>query len=197
MKLKNKEDKPKDMVYLSERPNRIIKLYPSSFDDKSLNVLEKHAINDKKIDYKRLSYMVLFYDEDNVTSHEINCLEKYGTLYDLLENLVTSKMNIDHANADQIGFIINLMQGYNKNDLFDHETFDHFCKYNVLNKAKKSLQLQKNARRVIKCFFPKSFEKNIDKDQKKTLLNAMSLWNDINMIINLFDNKNIEVSDYP
>ena len=66
--------------------------------------------------------MVLFSGEDNVASHEINCLEKYGTLYDLLENLVTSKMNIDHANADQINFIINLIQGYNKNDLFDHET---------------------------------------------------------------------------
>ena len=48
MKVKNKDDKLKDMVYLSERPNRIIKLYPSSFDDKSLNVLEKYAINDKK-----------------------------------------------------------------------------------------------------------------------------------------------------
>ena len=99
--------------------------------------------------------MVLFYDEDNVTSHEINCLEKYGTLYDLLENLVTSKMNIDHANADQINFIINLMQGYNKNDLFDHETFDHFCKYNVLNKAKKIFTIAKKCKKSDKVFLSK------------------------------------------
>ena len=32
-------------------------------------------------------------------------------LYDLLENLVAGNMNIDSANADQISFIINLMQG--------------------------------------------------------------------------------------
>lgn len=30
-------------------------------------------------------------------------------IYDLLENLVTSKINMDDANADQISFIINLI----------------------------------------------------------------------------------------
>ena len=34
---------------------------------------------------------LLFYDEDNVRSHEINFMEKYGGLYNLLEDLVTSK----------------------------------------------------------------------------------------------------------
>ena len=68
----------------------------------------------KKNYYESLSYKILFYDEDNVRSHETNFLKTYGTLYDLLEHLVTSKMNIDNANADQISFIINLMRGYNK-----------------------------------------------------------------------------------
>ena len=40
LKVKNKDDKTEVIVYLSERLNRLIKLYPSSFDDKSLNVLE-------------------------------------------------------------------------------------------------------------------------------------------------------------
>ena len=86
-----------------------------------------------------MSYQILFCDEDNVRPHEINFLEKYGMLYDFLQNLVTSKINIDDANADQISFVINLIWGYNKNDLFDNETCNKksiFWEYKVLNKAK-------------------------------------------------------------
>ena len=102
MKIKKKDDKIKGIVYLSKKLNRLIKLYPSSFDDRSLKIL--------------------FYDEDNLRSHANNFLKKYGMLYSLLGDLVTSKTNIDNANAAQISFIINLMQGYNKNDVFDKET---------------------------------------------------------------------------
>ena len=45
--------------------------------------------------------------------HEIIFLKKYGTLYSLLEDLVTRKMTVNNANADQISFRINLMHGYN------------------------------------------------------------------------------------
>ena len=38
-------------------------------------------------------------------------------VYDLLENLVTSKINTDDANADQINFVINLFRGFKGNDL--------------------------------------------------------------------------------
>ena len=37
----------------------------------------------------------------------------------MLENLVTNKTNINNANADQISLIINLMEEYDKNDLFN------------------------------------------------------------------------------
>ena len=57
-------------MYLSERLNRLIKLYPGCFDDKSLNVLNKLVINETKIGYKSLSYKILFYDEDSVRSHD-------------------------------------------------------------------------------------------------------------------------------
>ena len=76
----------------------------------------------RKLITKVWSYKTLFYGENNVTSHEIYFFEKYVMLYNLLENLVTSKINIDNANAEQISFIINVMQEYNKNDLFDNET---------------------------------------------------------------------------
>ena len=35
--------------------------------------------------------------------------KKYGTLHSLLKDLVTRKMTINSANADQISFIIDLM----------------------------------------------------------------------------------------
>ena len=60
----------------------------------------------------------------------------------MLENLVTSKITIYKANADQISFIINLMWGYNKTGLFDNETCKKksiFWEYKVLNKAKEIL----------------------------------------------------------
>ena len=76
----------------------------------------------RKLITKVWSYKTLFYGENNVTSHESYFFEKYVMLYNLLENLVTSKINIDNANAEQISFIINVMQEYNKNDLLDNET---------------------------------------------------------------------------
>ena len=35
------------------------------------------------------------------------------------ENLVTKKMTVNNANADQICFIVNLMSGYNESKLTD------------------------------------------------------------------------------
>lgn len=39
----------------------------------------------------------------------------------VLDNLFTSKITIDNVNADQITFIIDLMHGYDKNDLFSEK----------------------------------------------------------------------------
>ena len=58
----------------------------------------------------------------------------------MLEDLVTSKINIDNANIDQISFIINLMRGYSKNDLLDKET-----RKRKIN----SLQLQKKIKEEV------------------------------------------------
>ena len=68
-------------------------------------------------------------------------MKKYGTLYDLLDDLITRRITVDSANADQIAFIIGLKQGYNKNYLF-HEKIkisvkkSKSCKKEALNKAK-------------------------------------------------------------
>ena len=53
--------------------------------------------------------------------HEIRFLKKYGTLYSLLEDLVTRRMTVVSANADQISLIIGLMHGCNEWS-FDNKT---------------------------------------------------------------------------
>ena len=64
-------------------------------------------------------------------------LFKYGTLYSLLENLVTKKITISSAYADQICFITDLMRGYYKSKLIDIEVIKNELFYNtVLTKAK-------------------------------------------------------------
>ena len=67
--------------------------------------------------------------------HEINCLKKYGTLYDMLNNLVTNKISINNANIDQIHLISTLMQGYDKNDLFAEGIESKSWKNEFLEKA--------------------------------------------------------------
>ena len=82
----------------------------------------KLAIDENKINYKCLSLKTHFTEEDITRFHEINFLKKYGMLYNLLDNLLTSKIATNNANPDQISFITNLMHGYDKDNLFDEGT---------------------------------------------------------------------------
>ena len=59
-------------------------------------------------------------------------------LMNFLENLVTKKTSVNSANADQISFIINLMNGYNERELIDIKAIkDEFLYNTVLTKAQK------------------------------------------------------------
>ena len=81
---------------------------------KSKALLNALAKNENKINYKNLSYRILLSDDK---FHEFSFFEKYGTLYDLLENLVTKKTTINSSNANQTSFIIELMHGYDEGKL--------------------------------------------------------------------------------
>ena len=82
-----------------------------------------------------MSYRILLSDGK---FHDFNFFKKYGTLYDLLENLVTNKATLNSANADRISFIIDLMNGYNERKLIDIKAIkDEFFYNNILTKAKK------------------------------------------------------------
>ena len=67
--------------------------------------LQNNHLNVKKKDDKTKGIVYLNETLDRLTKFQ----EKHGKLYDFLENLVTSKITIYKANADQISFIINLM----------------------------------------------------------------------------------------
>ena len=66
-----------------------------------------------------MSYKSYFSEKDNAVFQKRSFLKRYGTLYGLLEDLTTRKVNIDNANVDLLNIIINSLHGYNKNDLFD------------------------------------------------------------------------------
>ena len=79
--------------------------------------------------------------------------KNYGTLYVLLKNLLINKVNINNVNIDQIHLISNLMQGHNKNYLFDE-------KIKALNKARTIFYNRKqNKKKVIKNFIPEKLLK--------------------------------------
>ena len=140
-----------------------------------------------------MSYRILLYDGE---FHEFNFFKKYGTLYSLLENLVTKKITINSANGDQIYFIIDLMHGCNKSKLVDTEAIKNDFFYDtVLTKARKVfLDTKKNTRRGIKSFFLPKFKEYLPKVQQSVSLNAVNLYNDRNKIIKLIENKVISPS---
>ena len=154
----------------------------------------KLAKDENKIIYKNLSCKIHFTEEDGTRLHEINFLKNFGMLYNLLDNLLASKITTNNVNADQISFIINLMNGYDKDDLFDEGKEMNVNKgksweKKPLTKANKNFKT--NPRKKAKSFFPKNFKEDILEDQNNILINEMKLYTDRNKIIKLFEDKNI------
>ena len=102
------------IVYLRDEIDELFEIYPNSFDKKSKSLLSTLAKNESSINYKNLSYKILIL---NGVFDEFNFFKKYGTLYSLLKDLVTRKMTINSANANQISFIIDLKHGYDEGKL--------------------------------------------------------------------------------
>ena len=125
------------IVYLEDKIDELLEMYPNSFDKKGKALLNTLAKNESKINYKNLSCRILLSDGK---SHEFNFLKKYDTLYDLLENLVTKKTTINSANANQISFMIDVMHEYDEGKFINTKTTKNEFFYNtVLKKAKKSV----------------------------------------------------------
>ena len=103
----------------------------------------------------------------------------------MLENLVTKKTTVKNANADQISFIINLMNGYNESKLINIKAVkNELFRYTVLTKVKKAfLDIKKYSEKGIRSFLPDKFREYISNKEKGVLLNAMNLHNGRNKII--------------
>ena len=90
---KQKENKPeiteKDKtVYLKNKIDELFEMYPKFFDKISNVLLKTIAKNESSINYRNLSYKILVVKGE---LREFNFFKKYGTLYSLLKNLVTTK----------------------------------------------------------------------------------------------------------
>ena len=70
-------------------------LYPNSFSRKGVILVKDIGNYENKINCKDLSENMLFTEEVIIRSHEIIFLKKDGTLYDLLKDLLTNKINRD------------------------------------------------------------------------------------------------------
>ena len=99
----------------------MFKIYPKYFNNRSKTFLKRLANNEGIISYEFLSYKICFSEENSNRFHVIDFLKKYGTLYDLLDNLLTSKITVNNENADEMTFITDPMDGYDKTDLFDEK----------------------------------------------------------------------------
>ena len=154
--------------------------------------MKRFAKNKNKINYKDLCYKLLFPDSK---FQIINFLKKYDTLSIFLEGLVTKKMTVSSANADQISFIINLMYGYSDEKLYGIEEAksNFFCSTALIKSKNVFLNTKKNPRKEIKSFPAKNFNKLFLKEQINVLLDAMQLYNYRNKIIALFENKKIRL----
>ena len=140
-------------------------MYPKSFTSQAKKWLKILGENEDKISYKNLSYKILFPDSK---FHITNFFKKYGTLFKLLEGLVTRKMTVNNANVDQISFIINLIHGYDAGKLYNiKELKSEFLNTTILTKANDVfLNTKKNPKKEIKSFFPKNFNNSFQKSKQ-------------------------------
>ena len=148
MKNKKKIIEKDKIAYLKDKIDELFEMYPNSFTSQWKKLLKILANNENKIDYKNLSYKILFPDS---TFHTDNFSKKYGPLSSLLEGLVTGEMTVKSAIIDQISFIISLMYGYNEWELYDIKKLkSEFFHGTIITKAK-----------GIKSFFPKNINEFI------------------------------------
>ena len=123
--------------------------------------------------------------------------------YFLLKDLATNIISINDANINQIHLVFDLMNGYERRDLFAKKieisaTKGESLQNKLLEKALTIFyDTKKNLRKEVRSFFPKRFKTDINKEPKYALINAIYLYNSKNKINKSFEDKNINLSDFP
>ena len=121
----------------------LIKSYPTSFITFVKNELKQLKTKEKDIDYKKLSQGIFF--------DGVSFLEKCGTPYMLLKNLVANETSMSTVNDDQKDFMFNLMKGYNASSFFKKSETRDLDNKNLYEKSKsKALDVLLNVKEVKK-----------------------------------------------
>lgn len=92
-------------------------------------------------------------------------------LDDLLNNLLTTNLNINNANIDQIHLLSNLMQEYDKDNLFAGMDISAINSKSWKNEFLKKAQIifynsKKKIKKGVKSVSSKEFQKDINEEQK-------------------------------
>ena len=142
-----KDDETKSVVLLKDGLEELIKSYPTSFITFVKNEQKQLTTKEKDIDYKKLSQEIFF--------DGVSFLEKYGTPYMLLKNLVANKTSMSTVNDDQKmmndDFVFNLIKGYNASSFFKKSETRDLDNKNLYEKSKsKALDVLLNVKEVKK-----------------------------------------------
>ena len=138
-----KDDETKSVVLLKDGLEELIKSYPTSFITFVKNELKQLKTKEKDIDYKKLSQEIFF--------DGVSFLEKCGTPYMLLKNLVANETSMSTVNDDQKDFMFNLMKGYNASSFFKKSETRDLDNKNLYEKSKsKALDVLLNVKEVKK-----------------------------------------------
>ena len=82
------------IVYLKDKIDKLFEMYRNSFSKQSKSLLKTLERNENKINYKNCSYETLLPDGG---LYKISSLKKYVSLYSLLKDLITRKVNLNNA----------------------------------------------------------------------------------------------------
>ena len=94
------DKKSKIIVLLNDELDFMLKNFDSNFNSTGKIFLKNLTKDEKKIDYNNLLFSI---DNESV-AEDVDFLEKYGTLYDLLIYLLDNPMRKIISTEDQIKF---------------------------------------------------------------------------------------------
>ena len=136
-----REEKSEKIALLRDNLNNILMVYDMDISIKGKNILRKLADDEKNINYKNL-----FFKSGNLAIDNYDFFKRFGTLYDLLIDLLNGKISLRKAKIEQNEMINKIIEL--KNFIFsEEEKIDK----GAIKKGKKNTG-KKNYFNTKKCF---------------------------------------------
>ena len=102
-----REEKSKKIVLLEDNLNNILVAYDINISIKRKDILKNRANNERNINYKNL-----FFKSGRPTIDNYDFFKRFGTLYDLLINLLNERMSLERANEEQNEMIEKIKENF-------------------------------------------------------------------------------------